>query len=412
MIIPLLAVRLISDKRGNSSALYGEISIGSCEDIHACRRLFNILWGCLATVFASTWISVHPNVPKPGHSWYRLTFRRLCMMLVAVIAPEVMVYFAARQWFVARKFSQDYGVSKTHGFFFSMGGFVSQAGNPITTTEQLHDPLFGAKYLSAIRETSVEDIMDKSKGDACSKGIAFLQGLWFILQCMARAAQRLLVSQIEVATLAFAVVNVFTWLLWWNKPIDVQRAIYIGPTLEELAAAEYERSSSTPPHTGELSVTALVVGPLSGDYDSFDPTSSTAVPAFWSSPDVKPNALWIEVGVGIVFGGINCGAWYAIFPTTGERLLWQYCSVLITVLPVIIVFAILADTFPEYVPLFADTAARRFGEGLLRDPTIALTVPVYIMSRVVILILPLTSLRALPEAAFVDIDWTTFLPHV
>ncbi|KAJ7263712.1 hypothetical protein C8J57DRAFT_1230912 [Mycena rebaudengoi] len=127
---------------------------------------------------------------------------------------------------------------------------------------------------------------------------------------------------------------------------------------------------------------------------------------------LETNALWIEVGVGIVFGGINCGAWHAIFPTTGERLLWQYCSVLITVLPVIIVFAILADTFPEYVPLFTDTAARRFGEGLHHDPIIALTVPVYIMSRVVMLILPLTSLRALPEAAFVDIDWTTFLPHV
>jgi hypothetical protein len=69
-----------------------------------------------------------------------------------------------------------------------MGGFVSRIGNrPITTIDQLQEPVFGSQYLSAIRATDVEDIMDKSKGDAFSKGIACLQALWFIIQCIARA---------------------------------------------------------------------------------------------------------------------------------------------------------------------------------------------------------------------------------
>ncbi|KAJ6494193.1 hypothetical protein C8R45DRAFT_824403, partial [Mycena sanguinolenta] len=58
-----------------------------------------------------------------------------------------------------------------------------------------------------------EDIKDKSKGDALFKGVALLQGLRFILQCLARAHQHLAITQLEVATLAFAVVNIFIWWL-------------------------------------------------------------------------------------------------------------------------------------------------------------------------------------------------------
>ncbi|KAJ7700354.1 hypothetical protein B0H17DRAFT_925620 [Mycena rosella] len=39
----------------------------SCNDIN-CRRLFNIVWGCLAIVFACTQVSVHTNVPPPDQS--------------------------------------------------------------------------------------------------------------------------------------------------------------------------------------------------------------------------------------------------------------------------------------------------------------------------------------------------------
>jgi hypothetical protein len=68
--------------------------------------LFNIISGCLATVFACTWVSVHPNIPRPGQGKLALAGRRLGLMLVAVIAPKVMVGFAARQFLDARWFSK------------------------------------------------------------------------------------------------------------------------------------------------------------------------------------------------------------------------------------------------------------------------------------------------------------------
>ncbi|KAJ6595237.1 hypothetical protein DFH09DRAFT_906342 [Mycena vulgaris] len=195
------------------------------------RQLFGIIWGCLVTIVASTWVSVHHNVPAPGQSWFTLMLSRLGMMLVAVLAPELIVFFAARQLRVAWVFSEKYGISITHGFFISMGGFVSRVGHhPNTTIAQLEDSLLGPQYQSDIRAVDREEIRDRSKGDGLSKGVALLQGLWFIAQVLARLLEHLPTSALEIATLAYAVVNIFTWLLWWWKPLDVKTPILIGPT--------------------------------------------------------------------------------------------------------------------------------------------------------------------------------------
>lgn len=79
---------------------------GFCDDIHRCRTLVGIINGCLATIFASTWVSVHPNIPPPNLGQLALTRRRFCLMLVAVIAPELMVGLAVRQFLDARWFSK------------------------------------------------------------------------------------------------------------------------------------------------------------------------------------------------------------------------------------------------------------------------------------------------------------------
>ncbi|KAF7370042.1 hypothetical protein MSAN_00634200 [Mycena sanguinolenta] len=130
------------------------------------------------------------------------------MMLIGIIAPEIMVGFAAGQRLEAHELSKDFNFSTTHGMFFCMGGFVSLDGHPIATRGQLEDPVLGPDFQKSIRNINEEDIMDKSKGDALSKGVALLQGMWFILHCVARVPQHLAVTQLEVATLAFAVVNI------------------------------------------------------------------------------------------------------------------------------------------------------------------------------------------------------------
>ncbi|KAF7369935.1 hypothetical protein MSAN_00623100 [Mycena sanguinolenta] len=263
MLLILLAVHLLS-KDGKAAPLSHSLdarsTTDSCNDNS--RTLFSIIWGCLATIFVCTWVSVHPNVPPPNQSHLQLFWRRLKMMLIAIVAPEIMVGFAARQRLGVNILAKKFGFPTTHGMFFCMGGFISMKGNPIATEEQLEDP-------------DLEDITDKSKGDTLSKGVALLQGLWFILQTLVRAHQHLIITQLEVATLAFAIVNIFIWLLWWNKPLDVQRPIIVGPPKQPDA-----ETITLPVQLPRLDrIRGTIGGFPKGTYK---PLSSVSVPSFWS----------------------------------------------------------------------------------------------------------------------------------
>ncbi|KAJ7700415.1 hypothetical protein B0H17DRAFT_925594, partial [Mycena rosella] len=220
MLLLFVFVHFFSKQPTTAQSLDARRPADSCDDINNCRKLFDIVWGCLTTIFACTWVSVHPNVPPPDQSRLALLWRRLKLMLIAVLAPELIVGLAARQFFVAWNFSKSKEFNSiTHGFFFSMGGFVSQVGHPITSLAQVKES--DSEYLSDMKKVKVSSIMDKSKGDALSKGVALAQGLWFTTQCLARVHQHLPITELEIATLAFAVINIFIWGLWWKKPLDV-----------------------------------------------------------------------------------------------------------------------------------------------------------------------------------------------
>ncbi|KAJ7843951.1 hypothetical protein B0H13DRAFT_2097232 [Mycena leptocephala] len=379
----------------------------SCDDINHCRQLSDIVWGCLATIFACTWVSVHPNVPPPDQSWLALFGQRLKMMLIAVIAPEIMVGFAARQYFAARKLSKEFGFSMTHGFFFCMGGFVSSSGYPVVTKKQLKDPTLGFEFITAIRNINADDIMDKSKGDALSKGLALVQGLWFTAQCIARVHQHLVITQLEVATLAFAVVNVFIWLLWWDKPIDVQRQIIIGPpkppNARPITAVSIERWDR---------FFSAILG-ITRDWDhKFNPLTSTSVPSFWSLPMTELDGIQGFAGpvgmtalVGTVFGAIHCAAWNVHFPTPGEMWMWRSCSSFITAIPVVISLVILSQrltTLTEKTSILTELGAI----------VLWTEIPIYIASRMVLIILPLIAMRSLTSGAFVDVNWSVYVLHL
>ncbi|KAJ6565513.1 hypothetical protein DFH09DRAFT_1473573 [Mycena vulgaris] len=378
----------------------------SCDDINNCRRLFDIIWGCLTTLFACTWVSVHLNVPPPDQRWLARLWRRLRMMLITIVAPELMVGFAVRQFFVAWKFSTKFEVTFAHGFFFSMGGFVSRTGHPVTTMKQLIGPS-GKQYEEATRAVKAEYIAGRGKGDALSKGIALMQGLWFITQSLARAQQHLPVTELEVATLAFAIVNIFIWLAWWEKPLDVEQPIRIGPAggAQEPSGGPQELGPSIP----HLFWRARFNGALSGNYSDpdFNPMVSTSVPSFWSlewnnHEDNADVAVIIECLVGTVFGAIHVAAWNAEFPSADEMWMWRACSLLVTALPLLT----LAMAFLHNKKY--DSQAF----GTIATLTLFTVIASYIIARLFLIILPFTSLRALPPGAFTDVNWSVYIPHL
>ena len=70
---------------------------------------------------------------------------------------------------------------------------------------------------------TVEEIEDRSKVDGFSKTIALGgQTLWFVAQCLARRAQHLDLTLVELLTLSLTVLNGVMYFLWWHKSLDVR----------------------------------------------------------------------------------------------------------------------------------------------------------------------------------------------
>jgi len=105
--------------------------------------------------------------------------------------------------------------------------------------------------------------------------------------------------------------------------------------------------------------------------------------------------------VGGMFGVIHCLAWNSTFPTPIEQLLWRVSASVVTFLPGL-GFAVYA---------FAQLEARGVKEALLK--TVAwLLAAAYCLSRICLLALAVSTLRALPERAYETPTWTVYVPHI
>ena len=122
----------------------------------------------------------------------------------------------------------DRGWRKTHGHFIQMGGFMLFEGNiakGILSPKRFSELLMAGKI--EFPNVTVEEIKDRSKADGFSKMIALGQTLWFVAQCIARRAQHLDLTLVELLTLSLAFLNGVMYFLWWNKPMDVRCPIRV-----------------------------------------------------------------------------------------------------------------------------------------------------------------------------------------
>ncbi|KZP18182.1 hypothetical protein FIBSPDRAFT_745779, partial [Athelia psychrophila] len=205
-------------------------TLPSCLDIRYCRQTSDIVIGCLVTVFACTWVSLHPNVPKPGTSSWGKLGNQVLFAVMALFLPEIIAIMAMNDLTRSRQILADrlYVAPWTivHCFFVQMDGFYLYGtdGKPIR-------PLSGEDIVRLAEHRYVpppqEELEDKSKGDWVSKGLAMVQTLWFIAQCIARRLQHLSITQIEVVTLSYCVINMVVYACWWYKPLSVDLPIRV-----------------------------------------------------------------------------------------------------------------------------------------------------------------------------------------
>ncbi|KDQ59777.1 hypothetical protein JAAARDRAFT_205745 [Jaapia argillacea MUCL 33604] len=203
--------------------------VTSCEGIEDYRTIWTIVWSCLVTMAACTWVAVHMNVPSLDEGKVNRTLRRIGIMMIAVVAPEFMVGWAARQYMVAGRLAKSHvGWTRTHGFFALMGGFMLYDGDqPIHALSPDELETRVADHSIDLPIITEEEIEDRSKGDALSKGVALVHTTWFTIQVIARGIRRLPITELEMVALAFTVLNVATYSLWWSKPLSVQRPVRV-----------------------------------------------------------------------------------------------------------------------------------------------------------------------------------------
>jgi hypothetical protein len=331
-----------------------------------------------------------------------------------------------------------------------MGGFMAYKGNePIQVL--LPDELrsYSLTGNGDFPRISKAEIKDKSKGDFISKAVVILQTGWFVIQCAARRFQGLQTTELELVTVAFATINFFIYVLWFEKPLDVQCGVRVYKRRKS------EQSTDPDPDDGAVEAgvgfwvalchslsklpSAIANGPLVTVLGSqslwpyrvliwpFIKTQqilglklsdqgtanskmkvATFYPETWPGNDQLPSslALFAATVMAVIFGGIHCIGSSFVFPSFAEQTLWRVASASIAGIPIVLFLWLQALLlFKREYP----------GHGVIRGflhSILCLQVCAYILCRLALLVLPFLCLRSVPPTAYYVVHWALIIPHI
>ncbi|KIM28289.1 hypothetical protein M408DRAFT_23990 [Serendipita vermifera MAFF 305830] len=251
MLILLLAYAITQSVYSDAGPIPVSIElrdVASCDSLNSQRSMWSIVWSCLSTIFLCTWVAVHPKVhfrpEKRNQRWlekwlwdplHEFFTYKLVLFLWALLVPEYILAWAVRQYIQAGVISKKVPEwTRTHGFFIIMGGFhlfklptdAPSTPSPLKASESsdfviptgLHSrrdeipvcPLkledFPVDILKAITPGETE-LKDRGKSDALTKLIVLVQTMWFVIQCIVRGTQHLPLTELEVVSLAYAMIT-------------------------------------------------------------------------------------------------------------------------------------------------------------------------------------------------------------
>lgn len=136
------------------------------------------------------------------------------------------------------------------------------------------------------------------------------------------------------------------------------------------------------------------------------------VPPFYAGPPLTSEEDLLDkfaaMVIAVIFGGIHCVAWSFDFLSHIEPLSWRIASIAITSAPVfvfmvpLVVYIQRSNDKPILVWVVVMPVRVIGGIGCV----------VYVISRLLLLVLPFIALRSLPVEAYQTVQWTTFIPHV
>lgn len=174
-----------------------------------------------------------------------------------------------------------------------------------------------------------QDIKDKSKADWVLKGIAIAQVLWLILSVVVRKVMVLPVTQLEIATISFAVMAILSYAANWWKPKDVSHATILQRPVEG-----YTTNSDLRQAYAQSFMLCLQSPKKAGEEARNINDQLHRVPNDLVWMDNDSPMLFILMAISSLgFGGLHCLAWNFRFPSESELLLWRTASVVSAALP-------------------------------------------------------------------------------
>ena len=380
------------------------------------RGTWSILWSCLATIFICVWSALHLDGPEYHGRWY-LTFRRVKLMLLAAMAPEVILSVYAENFLRARALSKHLrthghrGWTLTHMHFAFAGGFW-------TRTPQREESTCEPDLLRTLIEKgdvdgppiSEEELTSRGKSDWIIKSIAILQILWFVVQTLFRAIQHYQTTALEIMTVAFVFCSVFVYGFSFYQPQNVEYPVFLdilATTLTTDGAASATDTTmpatdkTKPNQNSDKSIGpeegAEPASPIGRNLGMRSGPPSQYVPG-WAA-ETLPLVLLSLFACG--FGALHCLAWNSPFPTSKKRLSWRVCSATTTALPALLALLIF---------VLGSRDNSKTMENVLVLASRAVTL-LYVIGRITITVLAFMSLRALPADAFQTVDWNKYIPH-
>lgn len=114
--------------------------------------------------------------------------------------------------------------------------------------------------------------------------------------------------------------------------------------------------------------------------------------------------------IAIVFGGIHGAAWNFEFPSHAEKMIWHTSTSLIVIIPCILFTSTLYMWL--CVKNYCSSLGILFKIAIYAQKAMIQVIPLYLFARIIILVEAFIALRNLPEAAYVQVEWSKLIPHI
>jgi hypothetical protein len=128
-------------------------------------------------------------------------------------------------------------ITMMSAFYIVMGGFAYDVSDTIIYDSSDYNyaaltPEGFLKFAQAGLLTpeilNNKDIADRSKADSLGKLLVCVQALWMVINCIARKAQGLPNTLVELNVIVHVVVAVVVYGLWWEKPLAVSQPTFLS----------------------------------------------------------------------------------------------------------------------------------------------------------------------------------------